>query len=81
MRATPAPIRISPADYQSWCASGLGAITESLEQRVILDLMGSVKGADVLDAGGGDGTFARLIACRGEVVTGIDADPALLARG
>jgi 2-polyprenyl-3-methyl-5-hydroxy-6-metoxy-1,4-benzoquinol methylase len=35
--------------------------------------MGPVKGADVLDAGCGDGTLACLIASRGGVVTGIDA--------
>jgi ubiquinone biosynthesis O-methyltransferase len=79
MSEAPAAIRISPADYDAWRSSLLGAITESLEQRVIQDLMGPVDGADVLDAGCGDGALACALASRGAVVTGIDADPAMLA--
>ena len=79
MSEAPATIRISPADYDSWRSSRLGTITESLEQRVIHDLMGTVDGADVLDAGCGDGALACAMASRGAVVTGIEADPALLA--
>ncbi len=79
MMTAPATIRISPADYDSWRSSRLGAITESLEQRAIHDLMGPVDGADILDAGCGDGALACAMASRGAVVTGIDADPAMLA--
>ena len=79
MMPAPAANRISPADYDSWRSSLLGTITESLEQRVIHDLIGTVDGADVLDAGCGDGALACAMASRGAVVTGIDADPAMLA--
>ena len=60
-----ATIRIDPADYDSWHSTRLGTITESLEQRVIQDLMGPVDGADVLDAGCGDGALACALASRG----------------
>ena len=79
MMTVPGAIRISSADYQSWRSSRLGTITESLEQRAIHDLMGPVDGADVLDAGCGDGALACAMASSGAVVTGIDADPAMLA--
>ncbi len=79
MREAPAPLQISPVAYQSWRATRLGAITESLEQRVILKLMGPVKDADVLDAGCGDGALACAMASGGASVTGIDADPVMLA--
>jgi 2-polyprenyl-3-methyl-5-hydroxy-6-metoxy-1,4-benzoquinol methylase len=75
----PAPKQISPADYESWRATRLGAITESLERRVILELMGPVQDADVLDAGCGDGALACAMASGGASVTGLDADPVMLA--
>ncbi len=79
MRGVPAPKQISPADYESWRATRLGAITESLERRVILELMGPVQDADVLDAGCGDGALACAMASGGASVTGLDADPVMLA--
>ena len=79
MRGVPAPKQISPADYDSWRATRLGAITESLERRVILELMGPVQDADVLDAGCGDGALACAMASGGASVTGLDADPVMLA--
>ena len=79
MREAPTPPRISPVAYRSWRATRLGAITESLEQRAIHQLLGPIDGAEVLDAGCGDGTLARAMASRGASVTGIDADPLMLA--
>lgn len=73
------PIRISPAVYASWRATTLGIITEALEQRLLLELMGAVSGCRLLDAGCGDGGLACAAASRGADVTGIDADQAMLA--
>lgn len=72
-------VSIGPAPYAAWRATTLGAVTEAIEQRLILDLMGEVAGREVLDVGCGDGTLACAIAARGARPTGIDPDPAMLA--
>jgi predicted RNA methylase len=74
-----APTAIGPGAYTSWRATSLGAITEALELRLILDLMGELQGARVLEAGCGDGTLVCAAASRGAEVTGVDPDPAMLA--
>ncbi len=74
-----APKVIGPDAYAAWRAASLGAITEALEQRLILDLMGELRGARVLDAGCGDGALACAAASRGAEVTGADPDAAILA--
>ena len=71
--------RIGPEPYASWRRTTLGAITEALEERVILDLAGDVSRSRVLDVGCGDGALACAVAARGAEVTGVDADPAMLA--
>lgn len=70
---------IGPGAYASWRDTTLGAITDAIEQRLILSLMGELPGRRVLDAGCGDGALACAAASRGAEVTGIDADPAMLA--
>ena len=79
-RAT-APTTIGPDAYGSWRSTSLGAVTEGIEQRLILEMMGDLKGARVLDVGCGDGTLACAAASRGAVVTGLDPDPAMVAAG
>jgi SAM-dependent methyltransferase len=74
-----APITIGPEAYISWRASSLGAITAAVEQRLMLDLMGDVVGARVLDAGCGDGKLVCAVVSQGAVGTGVDPDPAMLA--
>lgn len=69
---------LGPEVYDRWRASEIGAITEQLEGRLILDLAGKVGRCKVLDIGCGDGTFAVELARRGAVVTGIDASPAMI---
>jgi len=69
---------IGPDAYASWRTTTLGVVTEALEQRLILNLMGGVSGRRVLDAGCGDGALACAAASQGAEVTGIDADPAML---
>ena len=71
--------RIAPATYSRWRATTLGATTEAIEQRLILEMMGELSGARVLDAGCGDGALACAAASHGAQVTGIDADAAMLA--
>lgn len=70
---------VGPAAYAAWRATVLGSITESIEQRLILELAGEVRGLRALDAGSGDGALACLIAQRGAEVVGIDVDPAMVA--
>jgi ubiquinone/menaquinone biosynthesis C-methylase UbiE len=76
---TTAPTKIGPRVYNSWRMTSLGAVTEAIEQRLILDLMGSLKGARILDAGCGDGALVCAAALRGAIATGVDPDPVMLA--
>ena len=46
---------VGPDIYAEWRASTLGAITESLEHELVLDLAGSLFGKSVLDVGCGTG--------------------------
>ncbi len=70
---------LGPESYQRWRRSPLGAITESLEQRVIASLLPTVRGASVLDAGCGDGTYAIRTAAEGAVVAALDLSFPMLA--
>lgn len=79
MSNTNVPTTIGPEAYVSWRATPLGVITEAIEQRLILDLMGDPVGARVLDAGCGDGALVCAAASRGAEATGLDPDLAMLA--
>lgn len=70
---------VGPAAYTAWRGTRLGAVTEAIEQRLVLDLAGELAGRRVLDVGCGDGVLACVMAARGAEVFGIDADPAMLA--
>lgn len=69
---------IEPEDYARWRNSRLGAVTESIEQRVIFELCGKVSGLRVLDLGCGDGTYAIRASEDGALVTGADISYAML---
>jgi 2-polyprenyl-3-methyl-5-hydroxy-6-metoxy-1,4-benzoquinol methylase len=67
-----------PAAYAKWRASELGRITDAIERRLLLDLVGPVAGKRVLDVGCGDGELAVSLARSGADVTGLDRDPRML---
>jgi SAM-dependent methyltransferase len=62
----------TPLEYARWRESRLGAITERLERRAVLDLAGTLAGRDVLDVGCGDGAYAMAAARSGARVTAVD---------
>lgn len=69
---------LGPDVYAKWRASGIGAITEQLQRRLILTLLGDIRGRNVLDVGCGDGDLAVELWRRGAIVTGIDASPEMV---
>ena len=69
---------LDPQVYAKWRASELGAITEQLERRVMLELIGDVSGTRVLEVGCGDGALAVELAKRGAEVTGVDASARMI---
>lgn len=78
----PAPSgQFGPDAYTEWRATGLGAISEAIERRLILRLVGEVNGCDVLDVGCGDGALALAFWRGGAAsVVGCDIDPQMIAR-
>ncbi|HLF11660.1 MAG TPA: class I SAM-dependent methyltransferase, partial [Gammaproteobacteria bacterium] len=68
-----------PAAYERWRSSRLGRITDAIEERLVLDLLGPVRGLSVLDVGCGDGVLASALSRRGARVTGLDTDAQMLA--
>ena len=67
------------ASYARWRSSRLGQLTDTLEQRLLFELLRSVAGKTLLDVGCGDGALASELARRGAIVTGLDADPVMIA--
>ena len=68
-----------PEAYRRWRASGLGQITDRLEEHLILEMAEPVDGLSVLDVGCGDGALAVAMARGRALVTALDADPQMLA--
>jgi ubiquinone/menaquinone biosynthesis C-methylase UbiE len=57
----------------------LGRVTEAVEQRLLLGMLGPLSGAHVLDVGCGDGVLLQAMVANGAIVTGVDPDPDMLA--
>lgn len=70
---------IGPGRYADWRGSTLGSMTERLEHDLLLGMAGSLAGYRVLDIGCGDGMLTGTLAATGASVTGIDADPEIVA--
>jgi SAM-dependent methyltransferase len=70
---------LGPEVYARWRASEVGAITERLEHRLILELAGTVIGRSILDVGCGDGELAIELFKLGADVAGIDASGDMIA--
>ncbi|MDA8051531.1 MAG: class I SAM-dependent methyltransferase [Rhodospirillales bacterium] len=70
---------LGPEAYAAWRGSGIGLLTERLERRLILELLGGMRGKSVLEIGCGDGDLALDLARRGARVVGIDSSPRMIA--
>lgn len=64
--------------YAQWRSSALGQITDTLEERLLIELVGDPAGMEILDVGCGDGMFATRLAQMGATVTGVDSDSAMI---
>jgi 2-polyprenyl-3-methyl-5-hydroxy-6-metoxy-1,4-benzoquinol methylase len=79
-RTTKTAGEVGPDAYVQWRACALGAITESLEQALVLELSGPLSGKTVLDVGCGDGTLTRELRRKGAAfVAGCDPDWRMIA--
>jgi SAM-dependent methyltransferase len=56
----------------------IGQILLEDQQRVLFEMLGGVKGLEILDVGTGTGRAAMALAGRGAVVTGVDASDEML---
>jgi SAM-dependent methyltransferase len=65
--------------YARWRRSALGQITERLELKAVLDLLGPLQGVRVLDVGCGDGMYSVVAARGGARVTGVDLSARMLS--
>ncbi len=72
---------LDPEAYVRWRTSRAGAITERVERRLILELIGDVSGKIVLDVGCGDGDLAVDLSKHGAIVSGIDISEAMIEAG
>lgn len=70
---------LGPEIYSPWRASELGRVTEMLEERLLLALVGDPQGLDVLDVGCGDGDSAFALTELGARVVGVDASESMIS--
>ena len=72
-------LEVLPDAYADWRRSTLGRITDTLEEHLLLDRIGPVRGLHILDVGCGDGVLATRLAQDGAQVTGLDASADMIA--
>lgn len=77
--ATPQPTEGLTESYVRWRSSRFGQITDTLEQQLLFELLGSVADKTLLDIGCGDGALASELARPGAIVTRLNAAPAIIA--
>lgn len=75
--AQPVP-DLGPDTYSRWRAKPLGRITDELQRRLIMGLVGNVADLAVLDVGCGDGSLAVALAQRGASVAAVDVSPVMI---
>lgn len=63
---------LGPELYADWRDTGIGVITETLEDRLLFELIGPVSGRRVLDVGCGEGTLSVKLHKAGATVTAVD---------
>lgn len=68
-----------PDAYADWRRSTLGRITDALEERLLIDRIGPVRGVRILDVGCGDGVLATRLAQGGARVAGLDTSADMIA--
>ena len=64
---------VLPMPMRTWRRSTLGRITDALEERILLDRIGTAPRLRILDVGCGDGVLTARLAQAGARVTGLDA--------
>ncbi len=70
---------LDPAAYDAWYRTPLGAAAHRLELALVESLAAPRPGERALDAGCGTGVYTAWLGGRGLAVTGVDADPRMLA--
>jgi SAM-dependent methyltransferase len=65
--------------YDTWFDGRWGSFAWRVEAAALLRALGPLAGRTVVEVGCGTGRLAALLADRGAVVVGVDADPAMLA--
>lgn len=67
------------SSYDQWRTGVLGRITDQIEEKLIFELLGDIRGRTIIDIGCGDGKLAVELWRRGAMVTGIDTSKSMIA--